>query len=90
LAHELGLRGLRVDRQVNLPIHYEGLKLDVGYRLDIVVENCLIVEVKAVDSLAPIHTAQLITYLKLSSLSLGLLMNFNVGLFKSGLKRVVH
>ncbi len=65
LAHELSLRGAKVERQVTVPVAYEGLHLDVGYRLDLVVERAIIVEVKAIESLAPIHTAQLLTYLKL-------------------------
>jgi GxxExxY protein len=90
VAHELSRRGLSVARQVGLPLSYEGLTLDVGYRLDLVVENAIILEIKAVESLEAIHTAQLLTYLKLSGLRLGFLMNFNVSLFKSGLKRVVN
>jgi GxxExxY protein len=90
LAHELNLRGVKVDRQVSIPVTYEGLQLDVGYRLDMMVEGSVIVEVKTVEALAPIHTAQLLTYLKLTGLRLGLLMNFNVTLFKDGLKRVIH
>ena len=77
-------------RQVPLPIEYEGLRLDGGYRLDLVVGGALIVEVKAVESLSRLHEAQLITYLKLSGLRLGLLINFNVGLFRDGVKRLVN
>ena len=90
LVHELGLRGLAVRRQVPLPIQYEGLRLDGGYRIDLLVANALIVEVKAVEALSRLHEAQLITYLKLSGLRLGLLINFNVGLFKDGVRRLVH
>jgi GxxExxY protein len=89
LAHEISRRGLSVQRQVALPIVYEGEKLDAGYRLDLVVDSSAIVEVKSVDALAPIHEAQVLTYLKLSGLRIGLLMNFNVVLFKHGLKRFV-
>ena len=89
LAYELQSRGLVVHRQLPLPITYEGQKLDVGYRLDLVVEDHIIVEVKAVDALARLHEAQVMTYLKLSNRKLGFLMNFNMMLFKSGLKRIV-
>ena len=89
LAHELNLRGLRVSRQVPLPVQYEGLCLEAGYRLDLVVEDVVIIEVKSVESLSRLHEAQLITYLKLSGLRLGLLMNFNVTLFKDGVRRLV-
>jgi len=89
LAHELSRRGLTVHRQVALPIVYEGEKLDAGYRLDLVVDSAVIVEIKSIDCLAPIHDAQVLTYLKLSGLRVGLLMNFNVALFKQGLKRFV-
>ena len=90
LLHELGLRGLAVSRQVPLPIECEGLRLDGGYRIDLLVESALIVEVKAVESLSRLHEAQLITYLKLSRLRLGLLLNFNVGLFRDGVRRFVN
>ena len=89
LAHELQLRGLGVRRQVPLPLEYEGLRLEAGYRLDLVVADAVIVEVKAVESLSRLHEAQLITYLKLSGLRLGLLINFNVALFKDGVRRLV-
>ena len=89
LAHELNLRGVSVSRQVPLPLHYEGLRLEAGYRLDLVVADAVIVEVKAVESLSRLHEAQLITYLKLSGLRLGLLMNFNVPLFKDGVRRLI-
>jgi GxxExxY protein len=89
LARELQIRALSVQRQAPLPIIYEGEKLDAGYRLDLVVNGCVVVEVKAVDAVAPVHHAQLLTYLKLSGVHLGLLMNFNVALFRDGLKRMV-
>jgi GxxExxY protein len=89
LAHEISRRGLSVQRQVALPIVYGGEKLDAGYRLDLIVDSGVIVEIKSIDALAPIHEAQVLTYLKLSGLRIGLLMNFNVVLFKHGLKRVV-
>ena len=89
LAYELTLRGIRVRRQIALPLVYEDTHLDAGYRLDLIIDDAVIVEVKAIDALAPIHDAQLLTYLKLSGLRLGLLMNFNVVLFKQGLKRLI-
>lgn len=90
LAYELGCRGYAVRRQVTLPIAYESVRLDAGYRIDLVVSEAIIVEIKAVETLAPIHQAQLLTYLKLSGLRLGFLMNFNVPLLKQGLKRMVN
>lgn len=90
LFHELTLRGLRVERQVPMPIHYEGVQLDAGYRLDIVVEGKVIVELKAVEGLLPIHEAQLLTYLRLSGIKLGLLMNFNVTRLMDGVLRRAH
>lgn len=89
LAHEMTLRGVALRRQVVLPIPYEGEKLDAGFRLDMVIDERVIVEIKAVGKLAPIHEAQLLTYLKLSGLRLGFLMNFNVVLFKQGIRRIV-
>jgi GxxExxY protein len=88
LAYELSQMRLRFERQKPLPVAYKAVRLDCGYRLDLVVEG-LIVEVKAVTELAPIREAQLLTYLKLSRLSLGLLINFNVPALKQGIKRVV-
>jgi GxxExxY protein len=89
LAFEIARRGLAVQRQLALPIVYEGERLDAGYRLDLVIEGTVIIEVKSIDALAPIHEAQILTYLKLSGLRVGLLMNFNVALFRQGLKRFV-
>jgi len=89
LAHELAPRGVEVQRQLALPVVYEGERLDAGYRLDLVVEGSVIVEVKSLDALAPIHDAQVLTYLKLSGLRIGLLINFNVVLLKQGIKRLV-
>ena len=89
LAHELHSRGHSIGRQVVLPICYDGAILDAGYRLDIVVESAIIVEIKAVDALTRVHDAQVLTYLKLSGYRIGFLMNFNVSLFKQGLKRLV-
>jgi GxxExxY protein len=88
LAYELSRAGLRFDRQRALPVRYKEVQLDCGYRLDFVVENALIVELKAVVELHPIHAAQLLTYLKLDKKPLGLLINFNVPALHQGVKRV--
>ena len=90
LCKELTLRGLKFEQQKALPIIYKGEKLDCGYRLDIVIENQIIVELKACDRIESIHKAQLLTYLKLSSLKLGLLLNFNTEVMKDGIVRVVN
>ncbi|MBI3343691.1 MAG: GxxExxY protein [Gammaproteobacteria bacterium] len=90
LFHEVSKQGLDVKRQVLLPVYYDGLNLDAGYRLDLVVANCVIVELKAVEKLLPIHTAQLLSYLRLSEMRLGYLLNFNVLRMKDGIKRVVN
>ncbi len=89
LAHELVRRGVQTQRQLALPVVYEGERLDAGYRLDLVVDGSVIIEVKSLDVLAPIQDAQVLTYLKLSGIRLGLLINFNVVLLKQGLKRLV-
>jgi GxxExxY protein len=89
LAHELKSRGLAVERQVALPVTYDGVKLDAGLRLDILVERQVVVEVKAVEQMNPIYEAQLLTYLKLTGLRVGLLVNFNVKLLRDGIKRLV-
>jgi GxxExxY protein len=88
-CHELKLRDLKVERQVALPLTYEGVNLEAGLRLDLLIENRLIVELKATESLLKVHHAQLKTYLKLSGHKLGLLINFNVPLIKDGIERVV-
>jgi GxxExxY protein len=90
LAYELRKRGLKVAPQVGLPVVYEGVNIDVGYRIDLLVEDLVIVELKSVDKIAPIHEAQLLTYLKLSGKRLGLLMNFNVLHLRDGIKRMVN
>ena len=90
LAHELTKRGYRVERQKAQPVIYDGLEIEVGYRLDLLVEDLIIIELKAVEQLAPIHQAQLLTYLKLSSKQLGFLMNFNVPLIKDGIRRIAN
>lgn len=88
LAHELRLRGLNFERQVPLPVAYKGVKLDCGYRLDFLVEKGVVCELKAVEALQPIHKAQLLTYLKLGGWPIGLLINFNVPVLKTGIKRM--
>ncbi|MEA2033038.1 MAG: GxxExxY protein [Euryarchaeota archaeon] len=90
LAFELVERGLKVEQQKPLPVVYREVKLDCGYRLDLLVEEAVIVEIKAVDRLAPIHKAQLLSYLRLSGCKVGLLINFNVKVLKDGIRRVVN
>jgi len=90
LAYELRQRGLTVEEQIPVPVVYKGIKLECGYRLDLLVEKRIIVELKAVDALLPIHDAQLLTYLKLCKLRLGLLINFNVPILKNGIKRLLN
>ncbi|MGH8751828.1 MAG: GxxExxY protein [Burkholderiales bacterium] len=90
LSHELGKHGLEVKRQVALPVFYDDLKLDAGYRIDLLLNNKVVVELKAVEKLLPIHTAQLLSYLRLGNHKLGFLLNFNVVHMKDGIKRVVN
>ena len=90
LAFELKKRGLRIEEQKPLPLVYDQVKLDCGYRIDLVVEGAVVVEVKSVDALAPIHEAQVISYLKLSGCKVGLLINFNVLQLKQGIRRFVN
>jgi GxxExxY protein len=90
LLHELRSLGLDVKSQVGLPVAYDGIKIDVGYRVDLLVEDAVIVELKAVETLLPIHQAQLLSYLKLSGKRVGLLINFNVLHLKNGIKRMVN
>jgi GxxExxY protein len=90
LSRELMLRGLSIQRQVPLPIEYRGLRLECGYRLDIIVNHTIIVEVKALAKVLPIHRAQVLTYLKLTGLRVGLLINFNVEVLRRGLYRIVN
>jgi len=89
LCHELALNNLKVERQKAIPIFYKGIKLDAGYRLDLVVEDQVIVEIKAVSELLPVHEAQLLSYLKQVGGGRGLLINFNVKLLKHGIRRLV-
>ncbi|MBL8485898.1 MAG: GxxExxY protein [Rhodocyclaceae bacterium] len=90
LAHELAKRGISFRAQVTLPVRYDGVQLDAGFRVDLLVEDRVIVELKAVETLLPIHEAQLITYLKLSGLRLGLLLNFHVRLLREGMRRIAY
>jgi len=90
LCRELDLRGIDFKRQVPLPLNYKGLKLDCGYRLDLLVEDKVIVELKTVEAIAPIHEAQILTYLKLRDIRLGLIINFNVPLLMDGIRRIVN
>ncbi len=90
LAYELRQRGLKVECEVLQPVNYEGVQVDAGFRLDMLVENSVIIENKAVERLLPIHEAQLITYLKLSGKHLGYLINWNLRLVKDGIKRRVN
>jgi GxxExxY protein len=90
LVHELNQRGFRTAVQLPLPVIYEGVRLDLGFRLDILVENFVVVEIKAVDAISPVHQAQLLTYLKLSHKHLGLLINFNVMHLRDGIRRMVN
>ncbi len=89
LFYEIKKTGFQVEKQKPLPLVYEDIKLDIGYRIDLMVENKLIIELKSVESLNDIHLAQILTYLKLSNVKLGLLINFNVVLLKNGIKRVI-
>ena len=90
LVHKLKKAGLKVEAQVLLPIFYDGIQLDAGYRIDVLVEDTIILELKSVESLLPIHEAQMLTYLRLAKKKLGLLINFNVRLLKNGIKRIAN
>jgi GxxExxY protein len=90
LVFELRGRGLSVEQQKPLPITYKNIKLDCGYRLDLVVANCVIVKIKAVERLNPVHEAQLLSYLKLSNCRVGLLLNFHCTMLKHGIRRLVN
>ena len=90
LVHELRKMGLMILSQLVLPVEYDGVKIDAGYRIDCLVEDAVIVELKAVDRILPIHEAQLLSYLKLSKKPLGLLINFNVVHLKDGIKRMAN
>jgi GxxExxY protein len=89
LAHEMALRGLRFEKEKPLPVEYKGVKLESGYRLDFVVDDKVVVELKAVDSIHDVHKAQLLTYLKLTGCKVGLLLKFNAAVLKDGIERLV-
>ena len=90
LVYELASQNLKIERQKTLPLRYRGIQLDCGYRLDLLVEESIIVEIKAIEKLEPIHEAQLLSYLKLSKCPVGLLINFNVKVLKDGIRRLVN
>ena len=90
LCHELSLRKVSFERQIDLPVRYKGVNLDCGYRLDLLIGKKVIVELKTVESLLPIHEAQLLTYLKMTNCKLGLLLNFNAPLLRNGIKRLAN
>ena len=90
LVWELRQKGLKVEPQVPVPIRYKGLQLDACYRIDLLVEDKIIVELKAIDKIQPIHTAQVLTYLKMTNLKMALILNFNVELMRSGIKRIIN
>lgn len=90
LFYELGKTGFKIEKQKALPLIYEDIMLDVAYRIDIMVENKFVIEIKAVEALNDVHMAQILTYLKLSNCKLGFLINFNVVLIKNGIKRVIN
>jgi GxxExxY protein len=89
MEKELELQNIQYESQKSLPVDYKGLKLDIGYRLDLLIENKIIVEIKTVDSISPVHEAQMLTYLKLTNIKVGLLINFNVPTLIKGVKRLV-
>jgi len=90
LAHELTKQGFKVDKQLGLPMKYDTIQMDVGYRIDLLVNDLVIIEIKSVETLSDVHHKQLLTYLKLSGKKLGLLMNFNVASLKDGIVRIVN
>ena len=90
LSYELMKHGLEIKRQQPLPLVYKDIKLDFGYRIDILVQNLVVVELKVVDAINPVHEAQVLTYMKFSNKSVGLLINFNVSLLKEGIRRFVR
>lgn len=90
LVHELSKMGIKASRQVALPVRYDGVEIEGGFRVDLVVEDQVIVEIKAVEKILPVHRSQLLTYLRLSGLKLGYLLNFNVSHMRDGIRRVVN
>ena len=90
LSYELKKNGLRCDRQVGIPIFYEDIKMELGFKADLIIEEKVIIELKSVENILPVHKKQLLTYLKLTGMKLGLLVNYNVELIKDGITRVVN
>lgn len=90
MAYELARHGLLVERQISMPVSYESVRLDIGYRIDLLLEQKVVVEIKAVDRVIPAHLAQILTYLKLGNYKLGFLLNFNVAHMRDGIKRVAN
>jgi GxxExxY protein len=90
LVYELKKRGINVEKQVEIPVTYDHLKMDLGFRADLVVDNKLIIELKSVETIIPVHKKQLLTYLKLANMKLGLLVKFNVDLIKAGIVRIAN
>jgi GxxExxY protein len=90
LAHELSKAGLTVRQQIPIPVRYDGLLLEVGFRLDLLVDECVVVELKAIEQILPIHMAQILSHLRLGGFKLGLLLNFNVAHMRDGIKRVAN
>jgi GxxExxY protein len=89
-VHELGLRGVAYQKELSIPLHYKGVLIEAGFRADVIIEQKLLIELKAVEQLLPIHKAQVITYLKLTRLPLGILVNFNEVLIRNGIQRVLN
>ncbi len=90
LSYEIIKRGLNLERQKGIPVVYDNLRMEIGFRADIIVENKVIIELKSIEAIAPVHSKQLLTYLKLTGMKLGLLVNFNEALIKDGIKRIVN
>ncbi len=90
MVHELRKSGFKVDQQVGLPVNYDGIRIDLGYRIDLIVKDSVIVELKCVEKIAAVHEAQLISYMRLSKMNVGLLINFHVRHLKDGIKRFVE
>lgn len=88
--YELTERGLQLKRQQGIPVFYNNIKMDIGFRADIIIENKVIIELKSLETIAPVHQKQLLTYLRLTNMKLGLLINFNVNLIKDGIQRIVN
>jgi GxxExxY protein len=89
LIREISKRGLKYERQISLPVVYKGEKIEGGFRIDVLVEHCVVVELKTVEAILPVHEAQVLTYLKLTGNRIGLILNFNVVLLKKGIRRII-